>query len=277
MQQSVQGNKLGYQQTCLSKFLLAREDVSRQGLLRELAEIKAGDLGVCESPGSPLIDWCEIMVKRAIHQSLGPDSVDVKNSRFTGKVPARGLPEQIIHALVDRSLDTLCDMGVLDRESPKDDQDSGRNSRESRVRRKPSDEEIKIIRPEPDPSRCLALQRSMSLVAKSHSVEEPGEGTAPETKIKGVSASGEVSKQTGTFDAANGKVDDVEAVNREKQPTVSITLDDGNNGKTHENEDDETRKNKSQSKGKDDNNRLSTPPSKCLEMYPLERSPVVDN
>lgn len=95
-----------------------------------------------------------------------------------------------------------------------------------------------------------------------------------------MSASGEVSKQTGTFDSANGKVDEREAVNPEKQPTVSTTLDDGN-GKTHESEDDkasnhaQTEENKGKSKGKDQNGRLSAPPSKSRDVSTGEE-PVGD-
>lgn len=247
LQKSVQGNRLGYQQTCLSKFLLAKDAESRRGLLRELAWIMGEDLGVYDWLGTPLIDWCDNMVKRAIHKSMGQDPVHMGYLRIMGKISAKDLPQRIRAALIDLGLDTLSHMGMKDREMTKGDEDSGQNPRTNRMRRKPSlNVEFDIDQPRKPPSQSLVLHgRSKPLPTTSevtytdYSFEKPGRDTASETKSNKVAISSEVSKHTATDDGANWPMKGKEVVKQKKQSGFYRVVYADGDGETREIEDDE--------------------------------------
>jgi hypothetical protein len=77
VQKNLQGDMVGYMQTCLSKYLLATNEVARQALVGELEEFDAPQ-PISYDMRDPLVGWCKQMVQVALYRSLGDSLTKAK-------------------------------------------------------------------------------------------------------------------------------------------------------------------------------------------------------
>ncbi|QKX55122.1 uncharacterized protein TRUGW13939_02214 [Talaromyces rugulosus] len=73
LQKEVQRDLTGHQRTCLSKYLLASNDQSRRELLEKGIKPLNEYAALYSSRHCPLLIWCQLQIKNALHRSLGHD------------------------------------------------------------------------------------------------------------------------------------------------------------------------------------------------------------
>ncbi|KAJ5753974.1 uncharacterized protein N7511_008127 [Penicillium nucicola] len=87
LQKNIQGDTLGYRQTCLSKFLVAQTDHARKELLDELIVLRTSlEAGFKFS----LSDWCAFRIEKTLCDSLGNSFTDLRADRepsFSSHIP----------------------------------------------------------------------------------------------------------------------------------------------------------------------------------------------
>ncbi|KAI9739959.1 MAG: hypothetical protein M1818_005015 [Claussenomyces sp. TS43310] len=94
LQKSVQGDNIGYLQTCLSRYLCTTDDESRQTLSDELAAFDARQ-PISYDIRNPLMKWCQRMVQSALHSSLGRSQVEAFHAQEMAKSLVVDLPDNV--------------------------------------------------------------------------------------------------------------------------------------------------------------------------------------
>ncbi|KAL2010815.1 hypothetical protein VTN00DRAFT_3533 [Thermoascus crustaceus] len=123
LQKSIQGDRSGALQTCLTKYLLATDDSSLGVLKNEISATHDGGGFEHNSTTSPLIDWCAEMIKSALCRSLGLDPKEVINARNAAKL-------EILPYLPPHLKDDIYKAGVY-RDLPSDVNDFDQSDRET--------------------------------------------------------------------------------------------------------------------------------------------------
>lgn len=90
LQKEVQRDLTGHQRTCLSKYLLATNDQSRRDLLEKEIKPLNEYAALYSSRHCPLLSWCQLQIKNALHRSLGHDDYIISPLKDEGLL--NGLP-----------------------------------------------------------------------------------------------------------------------------------------------------------------------------------------
>lgn len=94
VQKSLQGDMIGYLQTCLSKYFLATDEESRQSLIDELAQFDAGQ-PISFDIRDPLVVWSQRMVQAALYRASGRFSAEAEHADQMAKDLLPDLPDYL--------------------------------------------------------------------------------------------------------------------------------------------------------------------------------------
>jgi hypothetical protein len=97
LQRTVQGDIIGYLQTCLSKYLYATTEESRQALIDDLADFD-GRQAMSFKIGDPLMLWLERRVQSALYLSGGL-ATEAENAQKMAKILESDLPNDVRSAI----------------------------------------------------------------------------------------------------------------------------------------------------------------------------------
>jgi hypothetical protein len=113
LQKSVQGDMIGYLQTCITKYLYATTDESRQALIDEFADFD-GRQAMSYCINDPLMLWNERKVQSALYISMGMTN-EAGNAREMAGEHERGLPKGVRNAISRLHLSTTHDPEIEER------------------------------------------------------------------------------------------------------------------------------------------------------------------